>query len=416
MLDRFFTDQETLLRLREGSLGLYLDDFAGHLAELGYTWNTGRTRLGLLGHLARWLRDNQLIAESLDEAVVGAFVLSRTATGLRCGTRDGRRATLTDFLEFLRGKAVISVPDVKPCDDSPASRLKRDFQAYLVSERGLSRASLLNTLPYVERFLSETFPDETLHLEELRPANVTQFILRHARSAGPGRAKLMVGAIRSFLRFLHVKGHIQHNLTGSVPTVADWRLSSLPKSLEPEQVAVLLNSCDRHTPAGKRDYAILLLLARLGLRACEIVSMKLGDIDWEAGVLTVRGKGKREDRIPLPHDVGTALAAYLRDARPRGALRRVFVCKRAPLRGIGSSTTISTLVRRALDRAQISSPRRGAHLLRHSLAREMLRKGASLREIGELLRHRLVDTTAIYAKVNLGELQTLAQPWLGGDV
>ena len=222
----------------------------------------------------------------------------------------------------------------------------------------------------------------------------------------------MVGALRSFFRFLRWRGDIAIDLASSVPKVADWRLSALPKFLPADEVERLISCCPRGTVTGQRDYTLLLLLARLGLRAGEVVALTLDDIDWQAGELTVRGKGGREDRLPIPRDVGQAMATYLRQRRPRGcSTRRFFIRRRAPRRGFASSVAVCTIVRRALERAGIASPRKGAHLLRHSLATEMLRKGGSFAEIGEILRHRSVDTTAIYAKVDVTALQALAQPW-----
>jgi len=196
-----------------------------------------------------------------------------------------------------------------------------------------------------------------------------------------------------------------------VPRVADWRLATLPKSITSDQVERLLEACDRRNAVGRRDYAILLMLARLGLRAGEIVAMDLEDLDWDTGELVVRGKGGRRDRLPLPRDVGAAVAAYLRLGRPTCSTRRVFIRMRAPLRGFANSIAICTIVERALTRAELDPPRKGAHLLRHTLACTMLRGGASLAEIGEILRHRSPDTTAIYAKVDVTALRALAPAW-----
>jgi site-specific recombinase XerD len=286
---------------------------------------------------------------------------------------------------------------------------------YLTQERRLSPATLLNTLPFVRRFLAERFDTGPVSLEEIRSSDVNGFVLRHAHAQSPGRAKLMVGALRSFFRFLHVRGDITADLALAVPTVADWRLSTLPKSIEPGQVERLLRSCDRRTATGRRDHAVLLLLARLGLRAGEVARLSLDDIDWGAGELTVHGKGPRQDRLPVPQDVGEALAAYLRRGRPPCASRQVFLTTRAPIHDITARNVVGSIVRRSLERAGIRSPRKGAHLLRHSLAVRMLRQGGSLSEIGEILRHRLPDTTAIYAKVDLATLRSLAQPWPGGE-
>jgi site-specific recombinase XerD len=224
----------------------------------------------------------------------------------------------------------------------------------------------------------------------------------------------MLSALRSFFRFLRLQGATATDLAAAVPSVADWRLARVPQWIPAAQVNQILRHCDQQTRVGQRDYTILLLLARLGLRAGEVVGMTLDDLDWEAGDVVVRGKGGRQDRMPLPRDVGQALATYVRHGRPPCLSRRVFICAKAPRRGFSSSVAVCTIVRRALARAGLHPPSTGAHLLRHSLATEMLRRGASLAEIGEILRHRHPDTTAIYAKVDLRALRALAPPWPGG--
>jgi len=221
----------------------------------------------------------------------------------------------------------------------------------------------------------------------------------------------MTTAFRSFFRFLFQTGELQADLVPAVPTVADWRLSTVPKYLMPDEVERVVGSCNRQTSTGRRDYAILLLLARLGLRAGEIVAVKLDDIDWRAGEILIRGKGLVHDRMPLPIDVGKALSSYLRLDRPACKTRRVFVCMKAPRSGFAGPSTVTTIVRRALDRAGLCPDFKGAHLMRHSLATGMLRSGASMREIGEVLRHRIPSTTEIYAKLDFEGLRSLAHPW-----
>jgi site-specific recombinase XerD len=226
------------------------------------------------------------------------------------------------------------------------------------------------------------------------------------------RAQLMVSALRSFLRFLLQHGEIATDLAASVPAVAHWRLTSVPKHLSEEMVKSVLRSCDRNTVVGRRDYAILLLLARLGLRAGEVVNLELNDIDWRAGEIVVRGKGGVHDRLPLVQEVGEALAAYLRRGRPLLAESRcVFLQVRAPRCGFRGPATVSTILARALQRAGLDPPEKGAHLLRHSLATGMLHRGATMAEIAEVLRHRSARTTEIYAKVDIASLRALAQPW-----
>jgi site-specific recombinase XerD len=224
----------------------------------------------------------------------------------------------------------------------------------------------------------------------------------------------MVTALRSFLRFIYQQGQTATDLSMCVPTVANWDLSELPKFLKPEEVDRLLQSCDKSSFIGQRDYAVLLLLARLGLRAGEVVHMVLEDIDWEAGELIIRGKSARQDRLPLLQDVGEALATYLCHGRPHCSSRRVFIRQLAPHKGFSSSTAIGDIIRRAFARAGLQRTHKGAHLLRHSLATQMLNQGASLNEIGEILRHQQPHTTEIYAKVNWVALRDLAQPWPGG--
>lgn len=238
-------------------------------------------------------------------------------------------------------------------------------------------------------------------------------MLSHLHRLSPKRAQLCLSALRGFFRFLNQRGLLLADLASAVPTVANWRLTEVPKFIAPREVEQLLLSCDQDSLVGQRDYTVLLLLARLGLRAGEVVHLQLNDIDWRAGEIHVRGKGGRSDALPLPADIGEALAAYLRHGRPLCSTRRVFVRARAPHTGFASSVAIDSIVRRALQRAKLDPPRKGAHLLRHSLATAMLRDGASLAEIGQLLRHRLPQTTEIYAKVDPVSLGALAQPWPG---
>jgi site-specific recombinase XerD len=389
-----------------GPLAPYADLFAKRLQELGYASSTTREKLRVVADFSRWLQRCELLAAAVDERVVVKYLKRHRRAG---------PTTLGDLLDVLKQAAVVS-PPTREGDETQRERLEREFGQYLAVERGLSQATLKNSLPFVRSFLAHRFGARPIVMDDVRAPEVTRFLLRKLRTLGPSRAKLLVGALRSFFRFLRWRGEITIDLAACVPKVADWRLSALPKSLQADEVQRLLGSCDRGTVTGQRDYTLLLLLARLGLRAGEVVALTLDDIDWEAGELTVLGKGARRDRLPLPRDVGQAMVTYLRQGRPQDCTnRRFFIRRKAPCRGFASSVAVCTIVRRALERAGIASPRKGAHLLRHSLATEMLRKGASLAEIGEVLRHRLVDTTAIYAKVDLVALRALAQPWPSGD-
>jgi site-specific recombinase XerD len=293
--------------------------------------------------------------------------------------------------------------------------LIEDLVRHLSTQRGLSPPTVKAYASVAQRFLYHRFSSGAVAPEEISPSDIAAFVLVYARSVCSHTAQLGTSALRAFLRFLSMRGDAAADLSSSVPTVAVRSRFELPKSLEPWQVARVLRCCDRSTAIGRRDYAVLLLLSRLGLRAGEIVAMTLDDVEWTAGVLTIRGKGPRCDQLPVLQDVGEALAAYLREVRPRCPTRRLFVRARAPHQGFSGSAAVDGIVARALTRAGLAPPRRGAHLLRHSLAVRMLRAGGTLDEIGEVLRHRVVTSTQIYAKVDVDQLRTLARPWPGGD-
>ena len=407
MLEQFFDDPEARRRLVGGPTGSHLDSFARSLADLGYARSTARAQLQLLAEFGAWLQRSQISLDEFDEEIVGAFVDDRRSGGR---LRRGDAYTVRRFVNHLRERGVLVLPDPEE-DSSPLSRIEGRYRGYLRRERGLSPVTGDGYWPLVRRFLVERFVDGPLELGRLSPSDVSRFVVRHAPTMSPGRAKLMLTALRSFFRFHFQHGRIEIDLASAVPSVATWRLSNVPKHLPAEQLAGLLDACDRTTPSGRRDYAILLLLLRLGLRAGEVVALELDDLDWRAGEVLVRGKGLRHDRLPLPADVGEAVAVYLRRDRPGCPTRRVFIRMKAPRRGFAGPSTVSTLVRRALERAGLRPTTMGAHLLRHSLATGMLRQGASMAEIGELLRHRTPGTTEIYAKVDVEGLRALAHPW-----
>lgn len=289
-----------------------------------------------------------------------------------------------------------------------------EFALYLRQERALATVTIVDYSAFAQQFLTERFGAGQVQLSDLCAADVVSFVQCQAACLHLKRAKLMTTGLRSFLRFVRYRGEIAIDLAAAVPSVANWSMTSIPRSISPDHAKQVMAHCNRQTAAGKRDYAILLLLARLGLRAGEIAALTLDDIDWEAGYLQVHGKGGRECQLPLPVDVGEAIADYLQQGRPRSSSRCLFLYARAPIRGFKNYRSVSLIVRHAFDRAGIDSPRNGAHQFRHALATQMLSQGASLSEIGELLRHRSPETTRIYAKVDLVSLRTLALPWPGG--
>lgn len=399
-------------RPQVGPLGNFIPAFISLLSSEGYTPASIRSKTQILRNFSLWIGKRQIKVYELDEAIIDAFFKQHPRPGF---VRRGDFSTLCSLIEWLR--EIQEVKALLPEDDnSELHRIECNFSRHLKRERGLSQATLLNYLPVIRCFLTERFGSEAIALNELDASDVTQFVLDYARTMSCRSAQLMTSALRGFLRFLYFRGDIDSDLASSVPTVADWKMSELPKSLEPEEVERLLQNCDRCTAIGRRDYGVLILLARLGLRAGEVVAMALDDIDWEAGLITIRGKGARHDQLPIPQDVGDALATYLRQARPRCDTRRVFVRVRAPHRGFSSSVAIANIVRRALRRAGLDPIRKGAHLLRHCLATKMLQRGACLAEIGQILRHSTPNTTEIYTKVDLAALGILAQPWPGGDL
>ncbi len=401
----------TLLRSAvSGPLAPYAEAFAQRLREQGYAPWTLQDKLHLVARLSGWLAEHQLSVGALNEQRVCGFLHE-------FHTRERRRShgdptTLRDLLRQLSDAGVLPQPTVV-AEDGPQVEMLQAFRRYLIQERGLAMTTVDTYVAVAMRFLAACAGTARVDPAALQAHDVLAFVRAEAHRLSPKAAQLMVSALRGFLRFLYQHGRIAVDLTASVPTVADWRRSGVPKYLPAEQVETLLASCDQRTLAGQRDYAILLLLARLGLRAGEVVHLRLEDIDWTEGLLTVCGKGGRWRRLPLPVDVGEAIAGYLRSGRPPCSTRRVFVRLRAPRIGFAASVAIDGIVSRALTRAGLQPPLRGAHVLRHSLATTMLRRGASLAEIGQLLGHQLPQTTEIYAKVDACALAELAQPWPG---
>lgn len=394
-------------RVCVGSLASHMDMFARILAAEGYAPHTIRTKCAWVADLSHWLKRRGLPLTELDEERVKQFHARH-----RNAKSRGDATTGQQLLKFLRDRGAIA-PLSRKTDRSALGRLMGDYERFLSSQRGLARSTVNGYLSIVRRFLSAHFGNSPLRLHTLRPADLHRFVLREARRVSRARAGTTVTALRSFLCFLRQRGTIKTDLAAALFGVAYWRFSHIPKSLPPDQVERLLQSCDRDTPSGQRDYAILLLLARLGLRGGEVRAMTLDDLDWKRGDILVRGKGQRLERLPLPRDVGAALVQYLRHARPACSTRKVFVRLKAPRHGLRLSA-ICCVVRRALQRAGLNPDFKGAHLLRHSLATNMLRRGASLGEIGQLLRHRQPTTTQIYAKVDIEALRAISLPWIGG--
>jgi site-specific recombinase XerD len=393
-----------------GPLAKHLDAYIAVVREQGYLPATARKHVRLIAKFSQWLRKRKCEAHDLDESVVERFL--RKLQDARQIERDDA-ATLIRLLRVLRQQS--ATPQNRQPTPSPQEQIVARYRRYLVEERGLSSATARNYLPHIDRFLSERFWQGRLDFAKLRAPDVTSFLQQQVSNVRAGHdGKVLVTALRSFLGHLRHQGEVRTDLAACVPGVANWSSASLPRFIPAASVQKVLDSCERQTPTGRRNYAILLLLARLGLRAGEVAGLNLEDIEWDNARITVRAKGGRWSQLPLPRDAGKAIADYLRSGRPLCSCRRVFIRDRAPLVGFGNSTAISMLVTRALQKAGVDSICKGAHLFRHSLATDMLRQGASLGEIGDLLGHKSLNTTAIYAKVDLAALRPLALPWPGG--
>jgi site-specific recombinase XerD len=390
-------------RRKPGGMGPFIEGYRAWLAGRGYTAGTIVNMLAMAGGLGRWMDARGIAPGDLDQAVVTEFRGARRAAGMRCV--PGAHG-LDRLLEYLDGRGVLGGPS-SPA--APAEMLVESYRRWLVTGRGLAEATVVRYVKLARLFLGQQLARRG-GLESLSGTDIVAFLLAESERLSTGSVKGRVGEVRSLLRFLYLQGLTPRPLAVVVPPVAGWRDTGVPKAIPASDVQRMLDSCDREDPTGIRDYAILILVARLGVRSAEVARLELGDIDWRAGQITLRGKAGRQDGMPLPCDVGEALAAYLSQARPATALRQVFVATKAPMRAIPPGL-VSDVTHRACDRA--GRPRIGAHRLRHTLATEMLRRGANIVEVSQVLRHRDLATTAIYAKVDFAALRTVAQPWPG---
>ena len=395
-------------RRKPSAMGPFIDDFEVWLLDLGYAPGTIRNMLKKVGQLGRWMNVKGLDAPQLSGASILEFV------GLTRG--DGRRRipTVRSFgplLDFLASTEVLAAVDV--VTPTPVEALIIEYLSWMTHDRGLAAPTMWRYENLARRFLTEQTVAVAVgprFVEDSTGADVVAFLLAETARLSLGAAKCHVAELRSLLRFLYLSGRTPLALATAVPPVAGWRDTGVPVGLSPLQVQRLLDCCDRSDAAGARDFAMLMLVARLGLRSVEVARLELDDIDWRAGELVVRGKARRRDRLPLVAEVGDALSAHLSLPRRSTTLRQVFLATKAPTRAIRPDL-VSDVCRRACERAGV--PRVGAHRLRHALATDMLAQGATLVEVSQVLRHRDLATTAIYAKVDFTSLRRVAQPWPG---
>ncbi len=394
-----------MVMVMEGPLAPWASGLAEQLNALGYSRRTAGVQMALAGKLSRFLEQRAMGVVELRTDVIDEFLATVRA---KSGSLRPTPKALAWLVGYLSDLGVMPTPTLSP-PQSPEEELVERYRHYLVVERGLAPETVVEYVRTAVLFLVE-HPGRAL--DDVGIGEVSRFMTRHCRLVSPKSVERLATGLRSFLGFALLEGVIVVPLAGAVPSAARWSGAALPRGLAPGQVAALLASCDRRRAMGSRDYAILVLLARLGLRAAEVAALRLDDIHWRAGEIVVRGKGHTEERLPLPSDVGAAIAAYLRRGRARRPEREVFLRVLAPLRGLRPES-VSEVVRAASERAGLGSF--GSHRLRHTAATELLRAGASLSEVAQVLRHRSVATTAIYAKVDHLALRELAMPWPGGE-
>jgi integrase/recombinase XerD len=381
--------------------------FRRELAGRGYSRSRMTGLLLLMARLSRWLAERGREPGDLSDVDLEQFVSDRRAV-----SRDDRQLSaraMAPLLEYLRGLGVMPQP-LPAVALTAREQLLDAFVGYLAAERGLAASTIGNYRGVAARFLATEgeWPDG---IAGVGAEQVNAFVLAEAARCSAGSLNNVTTGLRALLRWLHVDGHTPTSLAGAVPAAPGWRDGGLPRAVPPDQVGRLLASCDRRSSVGRRDLAILTVLARLGLRAGEVAALSMDDLDWRAGEIEVPGKGNRRERLPLPVDVGQAIADYCRRGRHRGACRSLFLHAHAPYVGL-SHTGVNQVVARACERAGL--PRTGAHRLRHSAACAMRAAGAPLVEIGQALRHRDVSVTAHYARDDQAALGVVARPWPRG--
>ena len=409
MLSEFFESPLRIKELSEGRDGHLLKGFAQDLCQAGYAEITARRHIRAAEHLIHWIGRKGKAVAALDEQTIEEFVhhLNRCRCPRYGHThrRDLRRGARL-FLRYARFADIVTPRIVEESIVNPALLLS--FSDWMRQQRGTCDATLYGYSIPIRDLLNSLGEDpSTFDAQHLR-----QFILDIHQRCGWASAKKCTTAVRMFLRYLIADRKCTAGLEGAIPVLAHWRLSSLPRYLQSGEVEQVIDSCDPTTPAGKRDRAILLLLARLGLRAGDIVQLRLGDLDWKEASISVSGKGRRQTLMPLTQEVGDAIASYIRDGRPQADVDAIFIRSRAPFRALANHCAVSMIAAQAMRRAGVVCPSRGAaHVLRHSVASSMLRHGASLQEIAGVLRHCSTATTEIYAKVDVAALRHIAQPW-----
>jgi site-specific recombinase XerD len=420
MIDLYFCSPYTLAFMRRGVAALHLETFAKELHDEGYGRLAGQRLLHVARHVGEWSARQRLLLEHLDERALARF--NAHLPGCRCirSTRRAHRGLVehpAGARRFLRHLRRVSVAPAAPTRTRPSWVV--EYAAWMRDHRGLTDTTIAAQLPVVEALLAAAGDDAT----RLDAACVRRFVLTSVAGHAPRKPSSVTTPVRGYLRYLVARGRCAATLLGAVPTIPSWHQTRLPQYIaadDVERVIVAVNregvaaTRDRDGRAAVRDRAVLLLLARLGVRSGDVRELRMRDLDWKRGRVRLTGKGRRETHLPLPQDVGDAILAYLAK-RPAAVTDHVFLGLRAPFHPV-TSAGVGRVVRSAITRSGVTAPSHGAYLLRHSLASRMLRDGATLDTIGAVLRHRNIDTTAIYAKVDVAHLRQIAQPWPGTEV
>jgi integrase/recombinase XerD len=388
----------------------YLESFAQSLEDAGYSKPAILCKIGAADHLAHWLQHKQIALAELGDDTCQCFL--RHLPACRCSMLNHGKSihharwAVPQFLEHLRGVGVVAASDLKETNQDHCPELAA-FRHWMLQHRGVTGLSL----KVYNRVLPALLDTVNNDIDRLNARTLRDFVLQRAKNLSRGSTNNEAHAVRMFLRYLIAEGKSPPGLDAAIPTIANWQLSALPRYLSSPDVERVIKSCDCSTKTGLRDLAIILLLARLGLRSSDVTALRLSDVDWREASIRVSGKGRRAVCLPLTQEVGDAILKYLECGRPNVASDRLFIRARAPLRPFADASAVSAIVSAAIRRSGVSTPFRGSHVLRHSAATGMLRQGVSLQDISIILRHRHLDTTALYAKVDVALLRTIAQPW-----
>lgn len=398
-------------RLRANPLGELIEEFVARLRELGYSWLTVRGYVQALEHFTTWLTGERLCLDDVDKKLVRSFLDDHlpnceypkpAPTGL-----TQVRPALNHLLRMLRERMPADANETR----TPIVAELREYRRHLENICGLAKSTCDGRVRYAREFLQASFADNDLQWDLLKPDNVISFVASYAARCRPGTVQVAASALRTFLRYLRFHGRCAEALISAVPRIPNWRLSHVPKTMTGEQLQAFLESFDRATATGRRDYAMALCQVVLGLRACEVVGLLLDDIDWRSGIVRIAAaKGLRARELPLTKHVGDAIVDYVRSGRPSSDCRNVFVRHRAP-RGAVSLAVVHGAIRMAFARTKGCEKWTGTHVLRHTAATNLLERGASLKEISDVLGHRCIETTTIYTKVNLANLEVVVMPW-----